>query len=95
MVKRFAVALSYRQGGNFFLVCFLQLPKKLHTARATLIRPGNDAHRGEDGMATSISGSIYFSGLDGTGNDWAQTLEQLKQIESMMLVRNYKGFLND
>ena len=46
-------------------------------------------------MATSISGSIYFSGLDGTGNDWAKTLEQLKQIESMMLVRNYKGFLND
>lgn len=38
-------------------------------------------------MATSISGSIYFSGLDGTGNDWAQTLEQLKQIESMNLTR--------
>ena len=38
-------------------------------------------------MATSISGSIYFSGLDGTGNDWAKTLEQLKQIESMNLTR--------
>lgn len=38
-------------------------------------------------MATSISGSIYFSGLDGTGNDWAETLEQLKQIESMNLTR--------
>lgn len=38
-------------------------------------------------MATSISGSIYFSGLDSTGNDWAQTLEQLKQIESMNLTR--------
>lgn len=38
-------------------------------------------------MATSISGSIYFSGLDGSGNDWAQTLEQLKQIESINLTR--------
>lgn len=51
------------------------------------MRPGKDAHRGEEDMATSISGSIYFSGLDGTGNDWAQTLEQLKQIESMNLTR--------
>ena len=38
-------------------------------------------------MATSISGSLYFSGLDGTGNDWSKTLEQLKQIESMNLTR--------
>lgn len=38
-------------------------------------------------MSSSISGSIYYSGLSGTGTDWTQTLEQLKQIESIQLNR--------
>ena len=38
-------------------------------------------------MANSIAGSIYYSGLSGSGTDWTQTLEQLKQIESIQLNR--------
>lgn len=38
-------------------------------------------------MSSSISGSIYYSGLSGTGTDWTETLEQLKQIESIQLNR--------
>ena len=38
-------------------------------------------------MSSSISGSIYYSGLSGSGTDWTQTLEQLKQIESIQLNR--------
>ena len=38
-------------------------------------------------MSSSIAGSIYYSGLSGSGTDWTQTLEQLKQIESIQLNR--------
>ncbi len=38
-------------------------------------------------MANSIAGSIYYSGLSGSGTDWTQTLEQLKKIESIQLNR--------
>lgn len=38
-------------------------------------------------MSSSISGSIYYSGLSGTGTDWTETLEQLKKIESIQLNR--------
>ena len=38
-------------------------------------------------MASSISGSIYYSGLSNMGTDWTETLEQLKKIESIQLNR--------
>lgn len=38
-------------------------------------------------MANSISGSIYYSGLSNMGTDWTETLEQLKEIESIQLNR--------
>ena len=38
-------------------------------------------------MSSSIAGSIYYSGLSGSGTDWTETLEQLKKIESIQLNR--------
>ena len=38
-------------------------------------------------MATSISGSIYYTGLSNMGTDWTETLEKLKEIESIQLNR--------
>lgn len=38
-------------------------------------------------MANSISGSIYYTGLSNMGTDWTETLEKLKEIESIQLNR--------